>query len=471
MRQRNELQSFDWLLVGLYLALVLFGWVMIYAASVDIDEAGQVPSLFDLSKSYGKQMLWIAAALVVGSFALMIELKFYRTFAPFFYGISAVLLLGVLFTSPINGASSWFDIGGFRLQPSEFAKLATCLMLASFLSSSDGGLQNRSTQLKVVGIILLPMLLILKQSDAGSALIFTSFFILLFRAGMPAWIYVLTISTGTLAILSLLADTPWLLVTVLIGLANIVLLNQLELSRLWNLPLLAAVGACWLFFSPEIQWYLLAGQGLLLLVMLTVNYLRKGGQFALLVIGLLLVSAAFVSSINYVFYNVLKSYQQERVLVWLRPSQCDPQGSLYNIEQSKYAIGSGGFLGKGFLQGERTKLDYVPEQSTDFIFCTVGEEQGFVGSFLLVGLFTALLLRILFIAERQRSSFSRYYAYGVAGLIFFHLFINVGMTMNLVPVIGIPLPFISYGGSSLISFTLLLAILLKMDSNRLLVFR
>lgn len=471
MRQRSELQSFDWLLVGFYLALVVFGWFMIYAASVDIDQAGQAPGFFDLSKSYGRQMLWIMAAFVVGSFALMIELKFYRTFAPFFYGFSMLLLFAVLFTSPVNGASSWFNIGGFRFQPSEFAKLTTCLMLAAVLSSSDLGLQKRSSQLKAVGLILLPMLLILKQADAGSALIFTSFFILLFRAGMPAWIYALTVSMAVLAILSLLADTPWLLITMLIGLSNIILLRQLNVSRLWNIPLVIAVGASWLFFEPDLQWYLLAGQSAVLLILTALNYWRKSGPFVFLVLTSLAVAAGFVSSVNYIFYRVLKPYQQERVLVWLRPDQCDPQGSLYNIEQSKYAIGSGGFWGKGFLEGERTKLNYVPEQSTDFIFCTVGEEQGFIGTLFLVGLFTALLLRILFIAERQRSSFSRYYAYGVAGLIFFHLFINVGMTMNLVPVIGIPLPFISYGGSSLISFTLLLAILLKMDSNRLLVFR
>ncbi|MCP4440106.1 MAG: rod shape-determining protein RodA [Aureispira sp.] len=468
-RQRSDLDlgGYDWAIILLYGGLVFAGWLMIFASKYD---ASAYEGLLDLNKNYGKQLLWVSVSLVLIVGAQMLDSKFYQTFAVVFYGATLLLLVGVLFTTPINGATSWFEIGGFKFQPSEFAKISTCVALAAMLSAPEMRMQDLRFKIQAIGLIILPMFLILLQGDAGSTLVYGAFFLVLFRAGMDAWLYLVGLAVAALSILSLLFDT-----TVGLSIA-LLLVGGFLLLRQWNKTTLFAIG--YLFLSlgvvalviAESYQYAIMAAVALLLIFAALNF-SKNWQFSILTVGIVAVSIGYASSVNYIVNNMLGNHRQERIWVWLRPEKCHPLGPLYNVEQSKFAIGSGGWSGKGFLQGERTKLDYVPEQSTDFIFCTVGEEWGFLGSIFIILLFSILIIRVLFVAERQRAAFSKYYAYGVATILFFHVFINVGMTMGLVPVIGIPLPFISYGGSSLISFSILIGILLKLDSNRLLVFR
>jgi rod shape determining protein RodA len=260
-------------------------------------------------------------------------------------------------------------------------------------------------------------------------------------------------------------DNVWWLLHLMILFGNLVLLRFWKKDERWTIAFLLLSFTALYFFSKTISLLILA-QGSILLLFSLLNILKRNWQITVITSLSILIAFIYSLSVNYLVNNILKTHQQERIWVWLRPEKCDPLGSLYNLEQSKYAIGSGGYFGKGFLEGERTKLDYVPEQSTDFIFCTVGEEWGFFGSILIIGIFIALLLRILFLAERQRFSFAKFYAYGVASILLFHIFVNIGMTMGLLPVIGIPLPFVSYGGSSMISFSIMIGILLKLDSER-----
>lgn len=468
-RQRNDLDlgGYDWTIILLYGGLVMAGWLMIFASKYDVSA---YEGLFDLNKNYGKQLLWVSASLVLLVGTQMIDSKFYQTFAIVFYGVTLLLLIGVLFTNPIHGATSWFEIGGFRFQPSEFAKTSTCIALAAMLSAPEMRMQDLRFKLQAIGIIVLPMFLVLLQGDAGSTLIYGAFFLVLFRAGMDAWIYLVGIAVVALSILALIFDTTLGLSIALLLIGGLLLLRQWNKTTSFTLVyLLLSLGVVALFIAEQYQYAVIAA-AIFLLFFAALSF-SKNWQFVILTIGIVLTSIAYSSSVNYIVNNMLGKHRQERIWVWLRPEKCHPLGPLYNVEQSKFAIGSGGWSGKGFLQGERTKLDYVPEQSTDFIFCTVGEEWGFMGSAFVIILFSALIIRIFFVAERQRATFSKFYAYGVASIIFFHVFINVGMTMGLVPVIGIPLPFISYGGSSLISFSILIGILLKLDSNRLLVFR
>lgn len=469
-KSNSEIGGFDWLTAGIALTLIMTGWVMIFASEYQTDSGDQLPSFFNMSKNYGKQFLFICAAVVLTAASQLLEIKFYRAIAPIFYGVSLVLLIAVLGTKPVNGATSWFSIGSFRLQPSEIAKVSTCLLLASFLSLPENKFTNIKAKAQALGIALLPMGLVLLQGDAGSTFVFVAFLLVIMRAGMDLWIYILGTLLGILSIAALMVDSTEGLFLLLVLIGNGVLIHFGQKDRRLLLAY-AAVGFLSYNFLNDINyWYIMASHGVLLSGLLIFN-LRKNWQLSVATFGGIIVSGLYISSINYLFYKVLKDYQQERILVWLRPEKCDPLGALYNVDQSKYAIGSGALLGKGFLNGERTKLDYVPEQSTDFIFCTIGEEWGFFGTTFVLLLFLFLLLRIVHLAERQRSLFAKYYAYGVACILFFHIFVNVGMTIGVVPVIGIPLPFFSYGGSSLLSFTLLIALLLKFDSQRLMVFR
>lgn len=461
-----ELSGIDWAIALSATFLVFVGWAMIFASEYNADSFS---SIFDFKKNYGRQVFWIGLAGVLILTVQLFDSRVYQTFAPIFYAAAFLLLVGVLFTRPINGSRSWFDIGGFRLQPSEFAKTATALTLAAYLHYIGGRLQDFTQKIVATGIVLLPMLFVQLQGDTGSTLIYIAFFFVLFRAGMDIWIYVMGALAIALFIVALLVDSLWGLSLLLVAVGN------LSLLWLWRREPLSIIGYTLLlvinffFFSNNtaIVWLSLHG---LLFAALTVLLALRQWQWAVFASAGVLGAIGYSSSINYVVNHILEPHQQERIWVWLRPEKCDPLGALYNVDQSKHAIGSGGITGKGFLEGERTKLDYVPEQSTDFIFCTMGEEWGWLGSLVLVGAFSFLLLRIVHIAERQRTLFARYYAYGVASILFFHLFINMGMTMGLVPVIGIPLPFISYGGSSLWSFSIMLAILLKLDSDRLGVF-
>jgi rod shape determining protein RodA len=413
--QRSLFYNADWITIFLYLILCIIGWFNIHAAVFDPEH----PSIWDMSTNYGKQFIFIISALVIGSVILLLDSKFFNTFAPVFYGVTLLLLVLVLIIGRnVGGNQAWIPIGNFRLQPSEFAKFATCLLLARYLSSTNVKIQDFKTQLVVGVILLVPMSLVMLQPDTGSALTFTALIFVLYREGLSGYVLVIGALSIVLFILALLINKFFLVAIVL------------------------AIG------------------GLLL------YQYRKKRKFIPVLSGGLIFSIIFIFSVDYAYTNILQSHQRNRIDVILGKIN-DPRGQGYNLNQSKIAIGSGQIWGKGYLQGTQTKYDFVPEQSTDFIFCTVGEEWGFVGSFVVISLYLFLLLRIIHIAERQRSSFSRIYGYSVASIIFFHFFINIGMTVGLVPVIGIPLPFISYGGSSLWSFSILLFILLKLDSHRM----
>jgi rod shape determining protein RodA len=468
-RGDSELGGYDWLTISLWGILVLSGWLMIFASGY-IDKQS-FTQLWDLDKNYGKQLLWIGVGLSLIGIVQLIEVKFYETFAPIFYGIMAVALVGVLFTTAIKGATSWYSIGSFRLQPSEFAKVTTALMLSYFLSMPTNKNLSFKAKLQSIGILLLPAGLVLLQGDAGSTLVYFSLFLVLFLAGMDAWIYALGVIIAALSISALLYDTTWWLVNAILILAGSVLVNSWKQETPWLGITVVQILGSYFFFSPDTYLLITILNGLVMAVLMLLNIGLKKWQISLGSATVAIAAIAYSSSVNYIFNNLLRKHQQERIWVWLRPEKCDPLGPLYNLEQSKFAIGSGGWTGKGFLQGERTKLDYVPEQSTDFIFCTVGEEWGYLGTSFIIIVFFALIFRVFQIANRQRSSFARFYAYCVASILFFHVFINIGMTIGLVPVIGIPLPFISYGGSSLMSFSILMGILIKLDSGRLSSFR
>lgn len=441
---------------------------MIFASEY---QAENYEGIFDLSKNYGKQFLWIITGVGLAISTQFIEGKFYQSFAFVFYGLAILLLIAVLFTNPIKGATSWFNIGGFRFQPSEFAKTATNLALGALLAMPEVRMTSLQGRLQALALISLPIGLIVLQPDAGSMLVFCAFLLVLFRAGLSAWIFIIGISLASLAIAALMVDEIWGLLSFTVIVANGVLLYNWKKDRRWMATYLLLIGLLYFFAPPNWTFHLLTGYSILFISLTILNLLKQQWQLTAFTAGGLAFAAGYMSSVNYMVNRMLLPHQQERIWVWLRPEKCDPLGPLYNLEQSKFAIGSGGLMGKGFLEGERTKLDYVPEQSTDFIFCTVGEEWGFLGSTIVIILFVLLLLRILHIAERQRSVFSKFYAYGVACILFIHILVNIGMTMGLLPVIGIPLPFISYGGSSLFSFLIMLGILFKLDSQRMMVFR
>ncbi len=458
-------KRFDGLLLILYINLLIIGLFMIYSSS---QTGGEAIDLLNLQSSLGRQILFSGVSLVVILFIMTISTEFWKTFAAPIYVISIIGLVLVLFLgAEIKGARSWFSLGPFGFQPAEFAKLGTLLLLSSFLSNFRTDLDELKFQGIAMLILLLPVGLILLQPDAGSALVFTAMLIPLYRAGFPAGYFILGGMMALVFVLALVLPIQLLLFSILfIGLASLML--SFDRKHLWTiaLTLLAVVSIiAWLEDFAE----LLAGLlGVFLLILGILAYREGRGRYLAFVCILMMISSILAFSSFYVYNNVLQPHQQERLDVWLNPQKCDPRGALYNVLQSKLAIASGGLEGKGFLQGNITKLNYVPEQTTDFIFCAVGEEQGFIGTFGVILLFTLLVLRLVQLAERQRTDFSRYFIYGVAGIFFIHYFINVGMTMGLVPVIGIPLPFLSYGGSSLLFFSVLIAIALKLDfGNRL----
>lgn len=415
MRERNPIfGDIDWTLILLYLALVLIGWVNIYAAVYN--EAHS--SILDLSQSYGKQMIWILTSLFIGLVILLTDARFFSTFAFLIYGVTILLLIGVLAVgSTISGSKSWFQIGSYGLQPAEFAKFATNLALARYFSGQHIDVKDFRTKFIPLLILGAPALLILLQNDTGSALVYSSFVLVLYRMGLSG---------------------NYLLAGVMIG---VFALSTLMVGQYWVMGFVGLLAGALLFF------------------------IKRNRSNIINLIGLLLLTVGFIYSVDYAFDNFLGDHQKSRIEVLLG-KKLDLKGAGYNVNQSKIAIGSGGFIGKGFLQGTQTKYNFVPEQSTDFIFCTVGEEWGFVGTTTVIVLFVLLLMRIIKVAERQRSTFGLLYGYGVASILFFHFAINIGMTIGLVPVIGIPLPFFSYGGSSLWAFTILLFIFIKLDTRR-----
>ncbi len=408
---------------------MMMGWLNIYAATYSEDHQ----SLFDFSQSYGKQLLWIGTALGLGLVILMLEERFFSTFSNLIYFGGVLLLIAVLiFGKEIKGAKSWFVIANtISLQPSEIAKYGTALALSKFVGEYNVKMQSFKSQFQAAAILIIPIILILLQPDPGSVLVFCSFIFAMYREGLSGNI-------------------------LLIGLGAIVLFMLAIILRV---------------SSIDLPFELILDGKYILIIALTaiagiVFWLIKNyKQAKFIVFGVLLICIGYIMSIDYIFENVLKSHHQDRINDLLGVT-FDPSGAGYNVNQSKIAIGSGGFYGKGFLQGTQTKLDFVPEQSTDFIFCTIGEEWGFIGSFVVISLFMFLIIKIITIAERQKAKFSRVFCYCAASIFFLHFMINLGMTIGLAPVIGIPLPFFSYGGSSLWSFTILIFTVIRLDSER-----
>lgn len=409
-------RKIDWVTIGLYFLLVFLGWINIYAAVYDEQNP---KNIFDLSINSGIQLVWIGTAVLIIVLILVADYRLFENLSLVLYAFFVVLLILTPFIGKeINGQKAWFEIGSFRLQPAEFAKFATALALAKLMQANTFDLSKVKYQLRAVGIILLPVMFILLQPDFGSAMVYSAFFILLFREGMPNRYYVLAITLIILAILAILIEN--------------------------NLIVIGVIGTFLVivFFIGKKNWE-------------KVITLTLFGAFMV----------GYVYSIDFVV-DKLPPHHQNRIMVLFDPD-IDPLGVGWNVTQSKIAIGSGGLTGKGYLEGTQTKFDFVPEQHTDFIFCTLGEEFGWIGSFVVIALFITLLLRLVFLAERQKTRFSRVYGYGVISILFFHFFINISMTVGMFPVVGIPLPFFSYGGSSLWAFTMLLFIFVKLDSHRI----
>ena len=471
-RSNNLLANIDWVSILLYLLLVLIGWLNIYAAVYDENHS----SIFDISQKYGKQLIWIGAAFVLAFLVLLTDSKFFTTFSMVIYGIMIFLLIAVLFFgTETKGARSWFEVGDFRIQPAEFAKFATNLAIAYVMSRHNFKVMRFSSLLTIGLILALPAGLIILQNDTGSALVYSSFILVLFREGLHGSILLLCFVAAAIFIMALLYSPFTVLLVIIGGTLIAFYYYRHDIRELFQIILFIGCGfglfvlIKWMFNLSISDYYML----LIVYVITSITaiypiYKRKmKNMITLLLISWLCVGAA--PSVNYAFDH-LQPHQQDRINELLG-IKVDPKGTGYNVTQSKIAIGSGGLLGKGFLQGTQTKLNFVPEQSTDFIFCTVGEEWGFVGSTFVIVLLAVFILRIIKLAERQRSSFSRIYGYGVASILFFHVAVNIGMTIGMAPVIGIPLPFFSYGGSSLWSFTILIFIFLRLDANRLQVFR
>lgn len=452
----------------IFLLLVIIGWFNIYAAVYNEEHT----RIIDLSQRYGKQFIWILATLVIAVFVVVIDSRFYTFFAWFVYGFTILLLMLVLVLGKeINGARSWFQIGALSLQPSEFAKFSTALALAAYLNSRKLDL-NRFRSLSISGgIILLPAALVAIQPDMGSSIVYFSLFMVLFREGMSPYIFISAFIMLILFFFTLLFNNLYLTV----GLIGIAFILAWLTSRKWTVVVagagvfIASSAVVWLFNrfitrslkDDQILFFALVLSG----VAYGVYFFNKKAVSLLVIYIFLVGSLLFVNSVNFAFNSILKPHQKERVEIMLG-IKSDPHGTGYNVNQSIISVGSGGFSGKGYLQGTQTKFKFVPAQSTDFIFCTIGEEWGFLGSFLIIALYVVLLLRLIFLAEKQRSLFSKVYGYGVVSIIFIHFFINIGMAIGIVPVIGIPLPFLSYGGSSLWGFTILLFIFLRLDASR-----
>ena len=419
MRERRLIwKDLDWTIISIYLVLVLFGWINIYSAVYSQENS----NIFDFSQRYGKQLIWIIASIFIAFTILLIDPKFFSQSAYFIYGFHLLTLVFVLlFGKEVAGSKSWFQIGSFAIQPAEFVKYATALALAFYLSNKSGKVENIKATIIAGIIIFTPAIMIVLQNDTGSALVYVSFIFVLYRYGLSGNIFVIGFIFAVLAILALLLQTV-LLKLILVG----VIFSILAI----------------LFF-----------------------FIKKNRKSIFGLIAVFALLTAYIFSVGFAF-SKLQPHQQIRIKVLLNMEQ-DLRGAGYNVNQAKIAIGSGGFLGKGFLEGTQTKFNFVPEQSTDFIFCTVGEEWGFLGSAVVVILFVILLIRIAYVAERQRSLFSKIYGYGVASILFFHFTINIGMVLGLLPVIGIPLPFFSYGGSSLWAFTILIFIFIRQDAERM----
>jgi rod shape determining protein RodA len=417
MKNQGVSQNIDWISITIYIALVIMGWLNIYSSS--LSSIVEETSVFDFNQIYGKQFLFILLTIPIIFIVLFVEAKFYEKFSIIIFGISILSLLGLfVFGKTIAGQRCWYGFGSFTLQPSEFAKAATALALAKYLSDVQINLKQVNRQIQVLLIVLLPVFLILPQPDPGSALIYSIFFVVLYREGLPGWYLLTGFIAIVLFVLTLAFNNPY----IVIGITAIVLLINYYRSRLVDRNIIASL-------------------------------------------ILLVIISGFSFSVNYVFNNVFKQHHRDRFNIILG-KEVDMKGIGYNTNQSEIAVGSGGLFGKGFLEGTQTKGGFVPEQHTDYIFTTVGEEWGFLGCVIVIGLFVTLILRVIYLSERQKTKFSRVYGYCVAGVLFIHFFVNIAMVLGVFPTIGVPLPFFSYGGSGLWGFTILLFIFLKMDANK-----
>ncbi|MBR3853050.1 MAG: rod shape-determining protein RodA [Tidjanibacter sp.] len=468
MRSANDKlgwSKIDWKTILVFVVLMLLGWVNIYAASSGDGES------FTLGSRYGMQLIWMGISLVVAGVILLLDDIYYHQFAYPLYLLMLLVLVATLFVGKeVNGAKSWLALGPVAVQPAEFMKLATALALARFMSEYHFSLARPKDLIGVGVLLLIPIVVILAQNDMGSALVYCSFLVVLYREGLNSWVYYALFLVVGLFVCSFIISDVALLVALLLVFVVVQALSNRNPKE--SVVYTAGVGALSLALYGfgalagwELTYYgaLLTASVVMLLVALAYAYRNKLANiylFAAMFIGSLL----FIGAIDYVFNEVLQLHQQKRILD-LFGLESDLKGWGYNVNQSKIAIGSGGFFGKGFLQGTQTKYDFIPEQSTDFIFCTVGEEWGFVGSVAVLALFATLIIRLMKMGERQNEPFRRVYCYGVAGIFLFHVIINVGMTIGLMPVIGIPLPMFSYGGSSLLAFTILFFIAVRLDSQ------
>lgn len=471
-------KSLDWITIILYLLLVAMGAVSIYAASYDFDNA----SLFDLSEFSGKQIMWIGLSLVLGSIILLLDYRIYKIYAYPIYGVVALILLLTIFIAPnIQGSHSWLVFGPVSLQPAEFGKFATALALAKLFDSYNFSLNAKiSNYFRALIIIFIPIILILLQNETGSALVYISLIFVLYREGMSGLVlfsilcaitfFVVAVKFTEYSIIGLPVGEFAVFVMILLIYSMMLLFycKDLIIARnviggfILSAVIVTIISLCGIHVNGLA--YFLCILGIAIIYTVLAMFHHNISRF-IISIGFAVMSVLFLFSVNYVFGNVLQPHQQQRIKVALGIEE-NIMGAGYNVNQSKIAIGSGGVTGKGFLNGTQTKLKYVPEQHTDFIFCTIGEEEGFVGASTVLILYLALILRLIHIAERQRSPFERVYAYCVISILIFHVAINVGMVIGLCPVIGIPLPFFSYGGSSLWGFTILLFILLRLDAAR-----
>ena len=475
-RKSNLWSNLDWWTVAIYLILVIVGWFNIYASGYEFNQV----SIFNISGRAGMQMVWILSALVIGFSVLMIDSDWYDIFAYWIYiFIIFLLVVTVLFSTEIRGSRSWLAIGTFRFQPAEFAKFATALSVAHLASNYYFDLSKTKDFVKIMLLFLLPMGLIMLQKETGTALVFLAFFLVLYREGMSGFI----LFSGFCSILFFIlgiryGNISWgetsvgqLIVLILVIPCTCFILYTYKKGRQYLKYLLIGssvlIGLAMLvslFYIFDLCLVVLAIITIIVAALLFL-FLKYREKHYLYIACFAFLSVVFIYSVDYVFDEVLETHQKIRIEVALGMID-DPSGAGYNVNQSKIAIGSGGFWGKGYLNGTQTKLKYVPEQDTDFIFCTVGEENGFVGSAFILILFSILITRLIYLAERQRSVFKRVYGYSVAAIVFFHVAINIGMVIGITPVIGIPLPYFSYGGSSLWAFTILLFIFLRLDASR-----
>ena len=416
MRNNLLIYKVDWIAAGVFLLLVIGGWLNIYAADFDPETNH---SIFSLAASSGRQLIWIFSSIVLIVLIMLLDYKLFPTLAYIIYGLMLFFLIAVLiFGEEVAGSKSWFELGPFKFQPSEFMKFATALGLAKYLSGINMKTDELKTQLTGFAIFGIPLFLVVLQGDLGTAMVFGSLVFVMFREGMHPVILIVGVGVIVLFLMTLLIEQSFLFT------------------------------------------------GIVAITLVLIALVAKNPKKIVIVVAAALVAAVFIKSVDFILSEVLKPHQQKRVMSLINPN-ADPLGIGWNVTQSKIAIGSGGIIGKGYLEGTQTKFDFVPAQTTDFIFCTIGEEHGWLGTMLMIALFCTLFLRLIYLAERQKSSFARIYGYSVVSILFFHFAVNIAMTIGLFPVIGIPLPFFSYGGSSLWSFTMLLFVFLKLDAHRM----